>query len=117
MIDAAYIDPDGYYTAARLVGVGIACNITAVSADEAPRTWEDLLDPKWNDQIVMSDPGTADTTVYWMNAMMCSGKYGTGYMQKLYDNGCYLESGTTATHSWPPAPIRWACAWITSAPT
>lgn len=98
-IDAAYIDPEGYYTAARLVGVGIAYNTTTVSADEAPKTWEDLLDPKWNDQIVMSDPGTAGTTMYWMNAMMCSDKYGADYMQKLHDNGCYLESGTTATHN------------------
>ena len=47
----------------------------------------------------MSDPGTAGTTKYWMNAMMCSDKYGTDYMQKLHDNGCLLESGTTATHN------------------
>lgn len=94
-----YIDPEGYYTAGRLVGVGIAYNTTLVSADEAPKSWSDLLDPKWNDQIVMSDPGTAGTTKYWMNAMMCSDKYGTEYMQSLKDNGCYLESGTTATHN------------------
>jgi iron(III) transport system substrate-binding protein len=98
-IDSAYIDPEGYYTAARLVGVGIAYNTTTVSAEEAPKTWSDLLDEKWNDQIVMSDPGTAGTTKYWMNAMMCSDEYGADYMQKLHDNGCYLESGTTATHN------------------
>jgi len=94
-----YIDPEGYYTAGRLVGVGIAYNTALVSADEAPKSWNDLLDPKWNDQIVMSDPGTAGTTKYWMNAMMCSDKYGAEYMQSLKDNGCYLESGTTATHN------------------
>lgn len=98
-IDDAYIDPDGYYTAGRLVGVGIAYNTALVSAEDAPKTWDDLLDPKWNDQIVMSDPGSAGTTKYWMNAMMCSDQYGTDYMQKLKDNGCYLESGTTATHN------------------
>lgn len=94
-----YIDPEGYYAAGRLVGVGIAYNTALVSAEEAPKTWNDLLDAKWNDQIVMSDPGTAGTTKYWMNAMMCSDKYGTEYMQSLKDNGCYLESGTTATHN------------------
>ena len=98
-IDSAYVDPDGYYTAGRLVGVGIAYNTALVTAEEAPKTWNDLLDPKWNDQIVMSDPGTAGTTKYWMNAMMCSDTYGLDYMQKLHDNGCYLESGTTATHN------------------
>ena len=98
-IDKAYVDPEGYYTAGRLVGVGIAYNNALVTPEEAPKTWNDLLDPKWKDQVVMSDPGTAGTTKYWMNAMMCSDKYGTDYMQKLHDNGCLLESGTTATHN------------------
>ncbi len=98
-IDKAYVDPDGYYTAGRLVGVGIAYNNALVTPEEAPKTWSDLLDPKWKDQVVMSDPGTAGTTKYWMNAMMCSDKYGTNYMQQLHDNGCLLESGTTATHN------------------
>ena len=98
-IDKAYVDPDGYYTAGRLVGVGIAYNTASVKPEDAPKTWNDLLDPKWKDQVVMSDPGTAGTTKYWMNAIMCSDKYGTDYMQKLHDNGCLLESGTTATHN------------------
>ena len=98
-IDKNYVDPDGYYTAGRLVGVGIAYNNASVKPEDAPKTWSDLLDPKWKDQIVMSDPGTAGTTKYWMNAMMCSDKYGKDYMQKLHDNGCRLESGTTATHN------------------
>lgn len=99
VINPLYVDPDGYYTAGRLVGVGISYNTALVSEEEAPKTWNDLLDEKWNDQIVMSDPGTAGTTKYWMNAMMCNEKYGTEYMQELRDNGCYLESGTTATHN------------------
>ncbi|MDE6107635.1 MAG: ABC transporter substrate-binding protein, partial [Oscillospiraceae bacterium] len=98
-LDPAYVDADGYYTAARLVGVGIAYNTTMVTAEEAPKTWTELLDDKWKDQIVMSDPGTAGTTKYWMNAMMCSDKYGADYMQKLKDAGCLLESGTTGTHN------------------
>ena len=97
-LDPAYVDADGYYTAARLVGVGIAYNTLTVPAKDAPKSWEDLLDPRWAGQIVMSDPGAAGTTKYWMNAMMCSDQYGAGYMQQLRDNGCVLESGTTATH-------------------
>ncbi len=98
-IDPKFIDPEGYYTAARLVGVGIGYNTGLVTEEEAPKTWNDLLDPKWNDQIVMSDPGSSGTTKYWMNAMMCSDKYGADFMQQLKDNGSYLESGTTATHN------------------
>ena len=98
-IDAAYIDPEGYYTGARIMNMGIAYNTALVSPEEAPKTWNDLLDPKWNDQIVMTDPGTSGTSKNWRNALMCSDKYGEEYIQKLKDNGCYLESGTTAAHN------------------
>ncbi|MEG0368446.1 MAG: ABC transporter substrate-binding protein [Hungatella sp.] len=98
-IDKAYIDADGYYTGARMMNMGIAYNTALVKPEEAPQSWSDLLDPKWNDQIVMTDPGSSGTSKYWRNAMMCSEKYGTDYIQKLKDNGCYLESGTTATHN------------------
>ena len=97
-ISEAYIDPDGYYTAGRLVTMGIACFI-GVDEEDAPKTWNDLLDPKWYNQIIMTDPSQASTTKYWMAAMMQSPKYGPDYFQKLKDNGVELESGTTATHN------------------
>ena len=93
-----YMDPEGYYTAGRLVTMGIAWFIGVDEAD-APKTWNDLLDPKWQNQIIMTDPAQASTTKYWMAAMMQSEKYGPEYFQKLRDNGVELESGTTATHN------------------
>ena len=93
-----YMDPEGYYTAGRLVTMGIAWFIGVDEAD-APKTWNDLLDPKWKGQIIMTDPAQASTTKYWMAAMMQSEKYGPEYFQKLRDNGVELESGTTATHN------------------
>ena len=97
-ISEAYVDPDGYYTAGRLVTMGIAWFI-GVDEEDAPKTWNDLLDPKWYNQIIMTDPSQASTTKYWMAAMMQSPKYGPDYFQKLKDNGVELESGTTATHN------------------
>lgn len=98
-IAKAYIDKDGYYTAGRLVTMGIAWNTTLVKDSEAPKEWKDLLDPKWKNQIIMTDPDQASTTKYWMTAMMQSEKYGKDFFQKLHDNGTQLESGTTATHN------------------
>ena len=98
-IDTAYIDSQGYYTGARLMNMGIAYNTTLVTPEEAPKSWNDLLDSKWNDQIVMTDPGSSGTSKYWRNALMTHEKYGEEFMQKLKDNGTYLESGTTATHN------------------
>ena len=97
-IPEAYMDPEGYYTAGRLVTMGIAWFIGVDEAD-APKTWNELLDPKWKGQIVMTDPAQASTTKYWMAAMMQSEKYGPAYFEALRDNGVELESGTTATHN------------------
>lgn len=97
-IAAEYMDPEGYYTAGRLVTMGIAWFI-GVEEEDAPKTWNDLLDPKWKGQIIMTDPSQASTTKYWMAAMMQSPKYGEAYFQGLKENGVELESGTTATHN------------------
>ena len=94
-----YIDAEGYYTAGRLVTMGIAWNIGMVDEADAPKTWNDLLDPKWFNQIVMTDPSQASTTKYWMAAMMQSEKYGEAFFKALKENGVELESGTTATHN------------------
>lgn len=97
-IAKAYMDAEGYYTAGRLVTMGIAW-FSGVEESEAPKTWNDLLDPKWKGQIIMTDPAQASTTKYWMAAMMQSEKYGPEFFKKLRENGVELESGTTATHN------------------
>ena len=99
-IASNYIDTDGYYTAARLVTMGIAWSElpgVGITEQEAPKTWNELLDEKWKDQIVMTDPAQASTTKYWMAAMMQNPNYGEEYFKKLHDNG--FESGTTSTHN------------------
>ena len=79
--------------------MGIAWSTMFVDEADAPKTWNDLLDPKWKDQLVMTDPSQASTTKYWMAAMMQNEKYGPAYFEALKENGILLESGTTATHN------------------
>ena len=98
-IDKAFIDADGYYTAARMMNMGIAYNTKRVKPENAPKTWNDLLDKKWRDNIVMTDPNTAGTTKYWRNAIMTNPKYGVEFIKGLKANKCSMESGTTATHN------------------
>jgi iron(III) transport system substrate-binding protein len=98
-IDSKFIDPDNYYTGARMMNMGIGYNTTLVSEDEIPTSWNDLLDEKWSNQIVMTDPSSAGTTKYFVGALLSDPNYGEEYFQKLKDNGCELESGTTATHN------------------
>ena len=98
-IAAKFIDADGQYTGARMMNMGIGYNTALVTPEEAPKTWEDLLDEKWRGQIVMTDPSSAGTTKYFVAALMADPRYGEEYFRKLKANGCELESGTTATHN------------------
>ena len=43
--------PEGYWTWGSVIMAGIAYNPKNVSESEAPKKWEDLLDPKWKDAI------------------------------------------------------------------
>ena len=50
-------DKDGYYFTLRATVNVIAYNTKLVSAAEAPKTWKDLLDPKWKGKLVTAHPG------------------------------------------------------------
>jgi iron(III) transport system substrate-binding protein len=54
---AGFKDKDGYYYGLRATVTVIAYNTKAVSAAEAPKTWKDLLDPKWKGRMVTAHPG------------------------------------------------------------
>jgi iron(III) transport system substrate-binding protein len=43
--------PEGFWTWGSVIMAGLSYNPNDVSAAEAPKTWEDLLDPKWKDAI------------------------------------------------------------------
>jgi iron(III) transport system substrate-binding protein len=43
--------PPGYWTWSAISMTGIAYNTNLVPPDQAPRTWQDALDPKWADKI------------------------------------------------------------------
>ncbi|MEG1896107.1 MAG: ABC transporter substrate-binding protein [Oscillospiraceae bacterium] len=97
-IDPAFSDEHFYYTGARLISVVIGYNSDLVSKEEVPKTWQELLDPKWKGKIIMTDPGSAGSTRYFVGALMADEEYGEEFFQGLFDNGCALESNTTATH-------------------
>ena len=98
-IDPKFIDPEGCYTGARMMNMGIGYNSALVTPEDAPKSWDDLLSDKWKGQIVMTDPSSAGTTKYFVAALLANPAYGEEYFKKLKANGCELESGTTATHN------------------
>ncbi len=44
-------DANGYWTATNLYFLTVACNTNLVTAEEAPRNFADLLDPRWKGQM------------------------------------------------------------------
>ena len=68
-IDPEFRDEDGYWTGVYLGPVGFASNQQFLDEHglDAPETWEDLINPVFEDEIVMAHPassGTAYTILY-----------------------------------------------------
>ncbi|HUG35542.1 MAG TPA: extracellular solute-binding protein [Candidatus Limnocylindrales bacterium] len=54
---AGFKDKDGYHYGLRATVNAIGYNTKSVSAADAPKTWKDLLDPKWRGKLVTAHPG------------------------------------------------------------
>ena len=58
---AEHRDPDGMYCSWRITLCPIAYNTRLVRKEEAPKSYADLLDPKWSGKIVKAHPGYSGT--------------------------------------------------------
>ena len=57
------LDPNGYWTAHRLTVITPAYNTNLVKAEDAPKNWNDLLDPKWKGKMAWGiNPGITAST-------------------------------------------------------
>jgi iron(III) transport system substrate-binding protein len=77
---------DLYHSVYRTPAV-IAYNRTAVRADEAPRDWDEVLEPRWTDQVLIRDP------------------MASGTMRAIW--GLIIERGLRAT-----GDTAWGMAWL-----
>jgi iron(III) transport system substrate-binding protein len=77
----AHKDPDGMFASWRVTLSPIAYNTKLVKKEEAPRSFADLLDPKWMGKIVKAHPGYSGTI---MTATQQTARdLGWGYFEKL----------------------------------
>jgi iron(III) transport system substrate-binding protein len=58
---AAHKDPDGMFASWRVTMSIIAYNTKLVTKEDAPKSYADLLDPKWMGKIVKAHPGYSGT--------------------------------------------------------
>ena len=78
---ADYFDPDGLYATTRVWLSSLGYNTNLVKPTEAPKSFADLLDPKWSGKIVKAHPaysGTIMTATFQMVRDI-----GWGYFEKL----------------------------------
>lgn len=65
-VDPQFKDPDGYYTGARILIMGLAYSTIATPVDQLPTNFDGLLDPNFSDQIIMSDPNSSGSAKAWV---------------------------------------------------
>ena len=85
---AGFKDKDGYYFTLRATVNVIAYNTQKITAAEAPRTWKDLLDPKWKGRMVTAHPGYSGVIATHVLALVHL--HGWEYFQALAKNQLML---------------------------
>ena len=63
----------------------IVYNSEAVKPEEAPKDWDDVLDPKWHDKILIRNPNPSDSMRAIFGAMIWRFYKDTGSPDKGYD--------------------------------
>ena len=87
-----FMDKQGYWTTFYHLTVALGYNTEKVKKDEAPKSYDDLLDPKWKSRISLDQ-----TDVHLFGAML---EYwgrvkGANYFRKLAENDPSMRRGKT----------------------
>ncbi|MFL6719772.1 MAG: ABC transporter substrate-binding protein [Burkholderiaceae bacterium] len=78
------IDPDGFFHTTSATPIALLYNIQKVKADQIPRKWTDLIDPKWRGQVAVGHPGSSGFVGTW--AVQMRKLYGDEFFRKLEKN-------------------------------
>ncbi len=79
--DTKYYDPEGYSLVTRVLVSPFGINTSLVKIEDAPKSFTDLLAPKWNAKMVKAHPAYSGTI---MNAtFQIARDLGWGYFERL----------------------------------
>jgi iron(III) transport system substrate-binding protein len=77
--DPGTIEPGRNWISVRESYLGIGYNTQKIRAEDAPKSYQDLLDPKWKSKMAIS--GSLSTSANWVGAMVIG--LGIDYVRKL----------------------------------
>lgn len=85
------LDADAYFHASSCFMMGLVYNTKKVSAADAPKSWNDLVDPKWNGPVV-AHPAYSGAAGAWCIEMRKL--YGDAWFKKLAANKAHVGRST-----------------------
>ena len=83
-----YKDPEGFWTSVYASGTLMGFNTRQVKRADAPKTYEDLLNPKWKNNM-----GIDNTKIEWFSMLLKL--KGRGFMEKLAAQNPQVMAGNT----------------------
>jgi iron(III) transport system substrate-binding protein len=87
-------DPQGRWHGTYLTPEVIAYNEDALSHDEAPADWDDLLDPRWRGQVILREPMASGTMRTIFAHIIYRESQGTGDPEAGYEWLLRLDAQT-----------------------
>lgn len=86
-ISSGFKDPEGYWYGTYNTPIAIMFNTRKYTRDTVPQTWDDLLQPAWNQKIAMRFPLPSGTMRTFIGSVMIregSDDAGIAWLQKLH---------------------------------
>jgi iron(III) transport system substrate-binding protein len=93
-VPTQFMDPDGAFSEVRLPVMVIGYNSAALQPGEIPKTWKDLINPKWKGKLTMPSPlesGTSFTSV-----ALLSKAYGWDFFKELRKQDILAAGGNSS---------------------
>lgn len=87
-------DPDDYWFATYLTPEVIAYNSAVLSREEAPQDWDDVLDPRWRDEVLIREPMASGTMRAIFGSIIYRESNGTGDPEAGYEWLLRLDAQT-----------------------
>jgi iron(III) transport system substrate-binding protein len=88
----ADVQDPGYWAPIKALVLTMTYNGDLIKPDDAPKKWEDLLDPKWKGQMVMPDAFYSGAALHWYGAIRKA--YGKSFMEKLAKQDVLIRRGS-----------------------